>query len=491
MSNHPDIHDQILFVAETVGQISERLDKIEKENLMADRSVDASKSAIDATATALNSALTGLRALNYHVLDNNLGQVSARVEKVAADAQARAGELAASIESSHKELANKSTANALNLAKVSKSRIELSKRTTEQRDELSASIKTMRTEIEEIQTALEKRITTAMTEFAKPNTFDPQGTWDAMTTYKKLSVVELNGSSYVSNTDDNKIKPARKSKAWTLIARRGAASGGGGAANFTGATASDFGGNGLVPAPLAGEESYHLKGDGTWAAVAVPGSGDVVGPASSTDNALVRWDATTGKLVQDSGVTVDDVGVLTIPSGGKIQSGATNLRLDGSTSISFVAGGGFRMFADGDGVAIANNQVGPGAGVGLKVGAGNVIFGAGDLTLTAGSITGEANFVLTGASTVTMNAGGSNRLKVGATTHLLQDSNGVAINNGTTGPGTGVGLLIQTGALIVTAPTTPASAAATGTIGTIAWDTGYLYVCTATDTWERVAVATW
>lgn len=52
-------------------------------------------------------------------------------------------------------------------------------------------------------------------------------------------------------------------------------------------------------------------------------------------------------------------------------------------------------------------------------------------------------------------------------------------------------LILATGDLIITAPTTPASASATGTIGTIAWDTGFLYVCTATDTWERVAIATW
>ncbi len=36
------------------------------------------------------------------------------------------------------------------------------------------------------------------------------------------------------------------------------------------------------------------------------GSGDVVGPASATDNSVVRYSTTTGKLVQDSGVTIDD-----------------------------------------------------------------------------------------------------------------------------------------------------------------------------------------
>jgi uncharacterized Zn ribbon protein len=38
---------------------------------------------------------------------------------------------------------------------------------------------------------------------------------------------------------------------------------------------------------------------------------------------------------------------------------------------------------------------------------------------------------------------------------------------------------------------TPASASATGTTGEIAWDADYIYVCTATNTWKRVAIATW
>jgi hypothetical protein len=39
--------------------------------------------------------------------------------------------------------------------------------------------------------------------------------------------------------------------------------------------------------------------------------GDVVGPASATDNAIVRFDSTTGKLVQNSGVTISDANLLT------------------------------------------------------------------------------------------------------------------------------------------------------------------------------------
>lgn len=38
---------------------------------------------------------------------------------------------------------------------------------------------------------------------------------------------------------------------------------------------------------------------------------------------------------------------------------------------------------------------------------------------------------------------------------------------------------------------TPATAGATGNQGEIAWDTGFIYVCTATNTWKRAAIATW
>jgi hypothetical protein len=40
------------------------------------------------------------------------------------------------------------------------------------------------------------------------------------------------------------------------------------------------------------------------------GNGDVAGPASSTDNAIARFDSTTGKILQDSVVTVSDTGVI-------------------------------------------------------------------------------------------------------------------------------------------------------------------------------------
>lgn len=48
--------------------------------------------------------------------------------------------------------------------------------------------------------------------------------------------------------------------------------------------------------------------------VASSATGDVTGPASATDNAIARFDGTTGKLIQNSGVTISDAGVVNISS---------------------------------------------------------------------------------------------------------------------------------------------------------------------------------
>ena len=44
-------------------------------------------------------------------------------------------------------------------------------------------------------------------------------------------------------------------------------------------------------------------GTPTWTTI---GGGDVFGPSSATDNAIARFDTTTGKLIQNSAITIDD-----------------------------------------------------------------------------------------------------------------------------------------------------------------------------------------
>ena len=69
-------------------------------------------------------------------------------------------------------------------------------------------------------------------------------------------------------------------------------------------------------------------------------NGDVVGPASSTDNALVRWDGTTGKLIQNGVITEDDTGNLSISaavSGGNLSALVANTSNTASATAFFEA----------------------------------------------------------------------------------------------------------------------------------------------------------
>ena len=61
-------------------------------------------------------------------------------------------------------------------------------------------------------------------------------------------------------------------------------------------------GSGLTLATSAGTSGQVLTsaGAGNVPVWSTNGAGDVVGPASSTDNAVARFDLTTGKLIQNS-----------------------------------------------------------------------------------------------------------------------------------------------------------------------------------------------
>ena len=69
------------------------------------------------------------------------------------------------------------------------------------------------------------------------------------------------------------------------------------------------------------------NGSGTlsWATAGGGGSGDVVGPSSATDNALVRFDTTTGKLLQNSVGILSDTGAI---------SGLTDISASGAVTLS-------------------------------------------------------------------------------------------------------------------------------------------------------------
>ena len=105
-----------------------------------------------------------------------------------------------------------------------------------------------------------------------------------------------------------------------------------GTITLAGTLAVANGGTGTAsPSIVAGT---NITVTGTWPnqTIAASGaaSGDVVGPASATDNALVRFDSTTGKLIQNSVVIVADTtgnmsGVGTLSVGGELTYGGVTL----------------------------------------------------------------------------------------------------------------------------------------------------------------------
>ena len=68
--------------------------------------------------------------------------------------------------------------------------------------------------------------------------------------------------------------------------------------------------------------------------------GDVVGPSSATDNAIARFDTTTGKLIQNSGVLISDSNHLTCAGNWQIYSSSGDLLITAQDQLSLNSGYG-------------------------------------------------------------------------------------------------------------------------------------------------------
>lgn len=143
------------------------------------------------------------------------------------------------------------------------------------------------------------------------------------------------------------------------------------------------------------------------------GSGDVVGPASATDNAVVRFDGSTGKLVQSSAVTIaDSTGDIT---GGKFNgvaisgSSTPTLAVTGTSSISGSHSGTSSGTNTGDQTSVTGNA---GTATALQTARtinGVSFDGTANITVTAaaGTLTGTTLASGVTASSLTSAAGGT------------------------------------------------------------------------------------
>ena len=140
--------------------------------------------------------------------------------------------------------------------------------------------------------------------------------------------------------------------------------------------------------------------------------GDVVGPASSTDNAIARFDTTTGKLLQNSVVTVGDTGAV---------SGVTTLSASTSVTTPIV------QATNSGGLALRNSagttqiSMGGGGGDNVSINVATNINGANAQIDISPTGTGHVHIKPTGTGSLEIaptNAGTMNNMVIGGVTPL-------------------------------------------------------------------------
>jgi hypothetical protein len=166
------------------------------------------------------------------------------------------------------------------------------------------------------------------------------------------------------------------------------------------------GGGGTSLPDQANNSGKYLTTNGSelsWATVSGgSGSGDVAGPASATDNAVARYDSTTGKLIQNSVVIVGDTGVVTGVTELTASTKVVSPHFDAQNS----AGGALRN-------ASGTPQLQWGGG-----GGNNITF---DVAANLNPANAQIDISPTGTGTVRINpatASSMNNVVIGATTPL-------------------------------------------------------------------------
>ena len=136
----------------------------------------------------------------------------------------------------------------------------------------------------------------------------------------------------------------------------------------------------------------------------------MVGPSSATDNAVARFNLTTGKLIQDSVVTVGDTGAV---AGVSTLGMSGDLTMSGTGQIKVATGttgersgtpstGMFRFNTSLTRFEGYNGTAWSGVGTGAVGGSADLVFFENDITVTADyTITTNKNAMSAGPITIT------------------------------------------------------------------------------------------
>jgi hypothetical protein len=353
--------DELELVAEKAGELNDRVGKIENE-------LGAQTKTLESAAMVLDAAIKGLGALKHQVLENDIGALQLALNDKTAHLAREIGRF----ESAVAEIDRRAEAGDEQLA-ASLRDIALGLRSSFDAKSAEIAEWSVRVEREIAAHSVALAAIPPVIKGADAKPFNPRGEWQAGMVVNSLDVVSYNGSSYISNEDGNTDKPTRSTKYTTLAKRSG--NGAGGATDFGSLTGTILpaqvvpgsatyavgdvlyaGTTGALSKLTAGSSGQLLSTQGAGAAPrwvsATGGAGDVNGPASATDNAIVRFDGTGGKTVQNSAVTIAD-------TTGDI-AGASSLTAPATTALTLAGGSTGASLVLGQGTSGAATLTSPG-----------------------------------------------------------------------------------------------------------------------------------
>jgi hypothetical protein len=222
---------------------------------------------------------------------------------------------------------------------------------------------------------------------------------------------------------------------------------------------------------------YLKKDDGTESIVTVntggAGSGDVVGPGSSTDNAITRFNGATGLLIQNSTATLDDSGVVSV-SGANVSglTASSAVATDGSKNLVSVANTG-----TGDNVlATSPTLITPALGTPTALVGTNISGTASGLSIggNAGTVTDGVYTTDTSTVTNTMLAGSIANAKLVNSNITINGSVtalGGSVNVGTVTSVTGTSPISSTGGAAPDISISAAGVSTSGYLSSTDWNT--------------------
>jgi hypothetical protein len=191
--------------------------------------------------------------------------------------------------------------------------------------------------------------------------------------------------------------------------------------------------------------------------------GDVVGPASATDNAIARFDSTTGKLLQNSVVTVGDTGAV---------SGVTTLAASTSVTTPIV------QATNSGGLVLKNSggttqmSVGAGGGDNMSINVSTNINGTNAQIDISPTGTGHVHIKPSGTNSVEIaptSVGTINNMTIGATTAVAGSFTDLSVTGTTSfdgSQGTVGQVLTSAGTGATPTWTTPTTGTVTSVTGT-------------------------